>query len=99
LQRHYIHFDRTMKKTKDKTKKAKSGKKSLLGGASKSLKKLGKRKLSTTQKVVAGAALAAIGLSLFAKRRKAGAPTEAETASLTDADAAEHNLAALDANA
>lgn len=86
-----------MKKTKDK--KSKPAKKSLLGGASKSLKKLGKRKLSTTQKVVAGAALAAIGLGLFAKRRKAGAPTDAETTQLTDADAAEQNLAALDANA
>ncbi|GAB3589882.1 hypothetical protein [Hymenobacter daeguensis] len=88
-----------MKKTKDKTKKAKPAKKGLLGGASKSLKKLGKRKLSTTQKVVAGAALAAIGLSLLAKRRKAGAPTAAETDATTDAIAAEHNLAAMDANA
>ena len=88
-----------MKKTKDKTKKSKPAKKSLFGGASKSLKKLGKRKLSTTQKVVAGAALAAIGLGLLAKRRKAGAPTEAETDSTTDATAAEENLAAMDANA
>jgi hypothetical protein len=72
---------------------------SLLGGASKSLKKLGKRKRSTSQKAVAGAALSAIGLSMFVKRRKAIPPTEAEADILTDATAAEQNLAAMDANA
>ncbi|MCB2376522.1 hypothetical protein LGH70_02950 [Hymenobacter sp. BT635] len=58
-----------MKKTK-KTKPAK--KKSLLSGAAKSLKKIGKgsglSKLSTTQKVVGGALLLG-GLSYLANRR------------------------------
>ncbi|MBO2009929.1 hypothetical protein [Hymenobacter negativus] len=89
-----------MKKTKDKAKKNKSAKKSLLGGASKSLKKLGKRKLTTTQKVIGGVALAALGLGYLAQRRKASAaPTAVDTPPISDAEAAEQNLAALDANA
>ena len=84
-----------MKKTKEKNKKDKPGKKqTLLGGAAKSLKKLRKSKLSTTQKVLAGAALAAIGLSLLAKGAgKSGAAISPDTS------AAEENLAAMDANA
>jgi hypothetical protein len=84
-----------MKKTKDKAAKNKSGKKqTLLGGAAKSLKKLRKSKLSTTQKVLAGAALAAVGLSMLAKR--AGSTGAAVT---PDTAAAEDSLAAMDANA
>jgi hypothetical protein len=84
-----------MKKTKDKAAKNKSAKKqSLLGGATKSLKKLRKSKLTTTQKVLAGAALAAVGLSLLAKRTsKNGSLTTPDTA------AAEDTLAAMDGNA
>ena len=84
-----------MKKTKDKATKNKSAKKqTLLGGAAKSLKKLRKSKLTTTQKVLAGAALAAVGLSLLAKRNgKNGVSTSPDTA------AAEDNLAAMDINA
>ena len=55
-----------------KKKKNKAGKKkTLLGGAAKSLKKLGGSigGLSTTQKVVGGTALVALGLSYVAKRR------------------------------
>ncbi|MCC2547375.1 hypothetical protein LJY25_13045 [Hymenobacter sp. BT175] len=77
-----------------KTKKTKAGKKSLLGGATKKIKKLGKGKLTTTQKVVGGAALVALGLSYLAKRRKGGAG--ADTAS--DASAAEENLAGMGGN-
>ena len=80
---------------KPKDSKKKAGKK-MFGGASKSLRKLGKRtgvsKLTTAQKVVGGAALAAIGLGLLAKRR-ADATNAADPA---DASAAEQNLAALD---
>ena len=84
-----------MKKTKDKAPKNKSAKRqTLLGGAAKSLKKLRKSKLTTTQKVLAGAALAAVGLSILAKRAGSnGAATTPDTA------AAENNLAAMDANA
>lgn len=79
-----------MKKTKDKAAK----KQTLLGGATKSLRKLRKSKLTTTQKVLAGAALAAVGLSMLAKRAGSnGASTTPDTA------AAEDNLAAMDANA
>lgn len=86
-----------------KIKKKKADKKAnLLGGATKSLKKLGKGKafgkLSTTQKVVGGAALVALGLGYLAQRRKAGAATP-ETDATSDAAAAEQNLAALDGNA
>jgi len=81
-----------------KNKKNNSSKKTLLGGAAKSLRKLGKGnalgKLSTTQKVVGGAALVALGLGYLSTRRKASA---ADTTA--DATAAEQNLAALDANA
>ncbi|GAB2850443.1 hypothetical protein [Hymenobacter ruber] len=81
-----------MKKTKDKAAKNKPAKKqTLLGGATKSLKKLRKSKLTTTQKVLAGAALAAVGLGMLAKRN--GKATSPDTA------AAEDSLAALDANA
>jgi hypothetical protein len=79
-----------MKKTKTKTNKTKkAGKKSLLGGAAKSLRKLGKGsvgKLSTTQKVVGGTALLALGLGYLATKRggSAGASTPAPT---TDTDA------------
>lgn len=87
-----------MKKTKDKAAKTKSAKKqTLLGGAAKSLKKLRKSKLTTTQKVLAGAALAAVGLSMLAKRASSnGAATTPDTA---DTAAAEDNLAAMDTNA
>lgn len=89
-----------MKNSKKNKVKA-SKKNSLLGGATKSLKKLGKgtRKriggLSTTQKVVGGAALVALGLSYLAKRR--GAADGLTTTSLDDAAVAEENLATLDA--
>ena len=87
-----------------KTKKNKAAKKAgLLGGAAKSLKKLGKGtskgfgRLSTTQKVVGGAALVALGLNYISKRRaKAGSPVSDTT---PDATAAEENLAAMDGNA
>jgi hypothetical protein len=98
-----------MKKNKKK-KAAKNSKKktSLLGGAAKSLKKLGKGtaagvgKLSTTQKVVAGAALGALGIRYLLKQRgKSSAPTLAspavdDTTLADDVEAAEHNLTALD---
>lgn len=70
-----------MKKTKNK--KSKAGKKTMLSGAAKSLKKL-----TTTQKVVGGAALVALGVSYLAKRRS--------TASGPAATAAEETLAAMD---
>ena len=79
-----------------KNKKNQPAKKTtLLGGAAKSLKKLGKGpgRLSTTQKVVGGAALVALGLRLLSKRRGGKAAPAADTA------AAEQNLAALDGNA
>lgn len=80
-----------MKTTKAKAPKNKAAnKQTLLGGAAKSLKKLRKSKLTTSQKVLAGAALAALGLSLLAKRTGKATPSEA---------AAEENLAALDGNA
>lgn len=81
-----------------KNKKIKNGKKTtLLGGATKSLRKLSKGTankisgLSTTQKVVGSAALVALGLSYFRKRN--GKTTgDADT----DVSAAEHNLSAMD---
>ena len=83
-----------MKKTKTELKKSRPGKQSLLGGAAKSIKKLRKSKLSTVQKVLAGAALAAVSLSLFAKRAgKDGAPAT------PDPTAVEQHLAEMDANA
>lgn len=82
-----------------KNKKNKAAKKpTLLGGAAKSLKKLGKGtanrigSLSTTKKVLGGAALVALSLSFFSKRR--GAVLES-TNSPIDAAGAEDNLAAM----
>ena len=89
-----------MKKTK-KQKAGKTGKTTLLGGAAKSLKKLGKGTskgfggLSTTQKVVGGAALVALGLSYLNKRRSQG---DAAATTNPDAAAAEESLASLDEN-
>ena len=92
-----------MKKTKDKAKKNKPAKTtSLLGGATKSLKKLRKSKLSTTQKVVGGAALVALGVSYLAKRLLNGSDLPARldaTTTGTDVDAAESNLATMAADA
>ncbi|MGI4821442.1 MAG: hypothetical protein ACRYFV_09550 [Janthinobacterium lividum] len=90
-----------MKKTKKK--KADKKKPTLLGGAAKSIKKLGKGtaasvgKLSTTQKVLAGATLAALGVSYVRKqiaKSKAAAP--ADTTLANDATVAEQNLTNLD---
>ncbi|WP_310392786.1 hypothetical protein [Hymenobacter sp.] len=82
-----------------KTKKNKAGKKTtLLGGATKRLRKLGQGTatgiggLSTTQKVVGGAALVALGLSYLTKRRD-------KKAASADGAAAEHSLSAMDENA
>ncbi|WP_303309980.1 hypothetical protein [Hymenobacter sp. BT730] len=85
--------NKTNAKAKAAPKAAK--KKSLLGGAAKSLKKLtkGGGKLSATQKVAGGAALVALGLGYLARRRKA-ATKPVNPAS--DATAAEDNLAALE---
>ncbi|GAB3232287.1 hypothetical protein GCM10027346_19420 [Hymenobacter seoulensis] len=83
-----------MKKNKNKNKKA--AKTSLFGGAAKSLKKLGKgtglNRLTTTQKVLGGAALLAAGLSYLGKRRI----STPATPPATDATAAEQNLSSLD---
>ena len=82
-----------------KTKKNKVGKKTLFGGAAKSLKKLGKGTatriggLSTTQKVVGGAALVAFGLGYLAKRRGA---TNGADAATPDELAAEESLSSMD---
>jgi hypothetical protein len=78
-----------MKKTKNKKNNG-ANKRTLLGGAAKSLKKLGKARLSTTQKVVGGAALVALGLSYLSKRKGKAAATE-PTSSPVD-----ENLAAMD---
>ena len=94
---------RIMKKTQ---KNKVSKKSSLLGGAAKSLKKLSRGTsrriggLSTTQKVVGGAALVALGLSYLSKRLGPSdipAPTDATTTA--DAGAAEETLATMHANA
>ncbi|MBD2767529.1 hypothetical protein IC235_06450 [Hymenobacter sp. BT664] len=83
-----------------KNKKNKAGKKNLLSGAAKSLKKLSKGTtsrlggLSTTQKVVGGAALVALGWGYLANRRGKTAATTTNTA--PDAAAAEESLAAMD---
>jgi hypothetical protein len=90
-----------MKKTKDKARKNKASKKgTLLGGAAKSIKNLRKSKLSTTQKVLGGAALVALGIGYLAKRLN-GRDMPARPDATTTADAAvpETSLAALDANA
>lgn len=90
-----------MKKTKDKAKKNKASKKAtLLGGAAKSVKNLRKHKFSTTQKVLAGAALAALGVGYLAKRLNGtDLPARPDATTTADADAAESSLAAMDANA
>ena len=82
-----------------KNKKNKTGgKQTLLGGAVKSIKKLSKgtgsriSALSTTQKVVGGAALVALGLSYLAKRQNGAA---ADISTDADATIAEENLAAI----
>ena len=81
-----------------KNKKTKAGKKSLLDGAAKSFKKLSKGsgldKLTTTQKVLGGAALLAVGLSYLGKRR-----TSTPAATSPDATAAEESLASMEGGA
>lgn len=66
-----------------KNKKKKAAKKAtLLGGAAKSLKKLGKGsvgKLSTTQKVIAGTALGALGVRYLVKKLSKPKATAAHT--------------------
>ena len=87
-----------MKKTK--VKKNKAGKNTLLSGAAKSLKKLRTAKLSTTQKVVAGATLVALGLGYLSKHLNGAdisAPKDATTTA--DAPSAEASLAAMGGNA
>jgi len=85
-----------MKKNKNKNKKAKTSKKPLFGGAAKSLKKLSKgsglAKLTTTQKVLGGAALLAVGLGYLGKRRTS-TPAGVTGA---DANAAEASLASME---
>ena len=90
-----------MKKTKDKAKKNKAGKNAtLLGGAAKSIKNLRKRKLSTAQKVLGGAALVALGVGYLAKRLSdSDLPARPDATTTAHADAAETNQAAMDANA
>lgn len=89
-----------MKKNKDKTKKKKATRKAtLLGGAVKSIKNLRKSKLSTTQKVLGGAALVALGVGYLAKRLNGTDLPARPDATTADADAAESSLAAMDANA
>lgn len=92
-----------MKKTK-KNKVAK--KQTLLGSAAKSLKKLRKGTsrriggLSTTQKVVGGAALVALGLNYLSKRLgSADIPAPADATTTADGLAAEESLAAMGGNA
>ncbi|MCI1186749.1 hypothetical protein MON38_04915 [Hymenobacter sp. DH14] len=90
-----------MKKTKDKTKKNKAGKKAtLLGGAAKSIKGLRKRKLSTTQKVLGGAALLALGVGYLAKRLGGtDLPARPDATTTADIAGAESNLAAMEVDA
>jgi hypothetical protein len=88
-----------MKKTKKKDKGKKAGKKAnALSGAAKSLKKLSKNsvgKLSTTQKVLAGATLGALGVRLLVKQlRKPKAAASMPFAG--DATEAEQNLNSLE---
>lgn len=83
-----------MKKSKNKQKKA-SKKTSLFGGAAKSLKKIGKgtglNTLSTTQKVLGGAALLAAGLGYLGRRRSSVPATPP-----VDKGAAEENLTSME---
>lgn len=66
-----------------KNKKKKAAKKAtLLGSAAKSLRKLGKGsvgKLSTTQKVLAGTALGALGVRYLVKKLSKSKTTTADT--------------------
>ena len=90
-----------------KTKKSKAVKnKTLLGGAAKSLKKLGRGtagrigSLSTTQKVVGGAALVALGLNYLSKRLgSSDIPAPIDATTTADSVAAEENLVAMHGNA
>ncbi len=93
-----------MKKTsKDKPKMAKKIKPAKKKTVLKSLKKLGKKsglgKLSTTQKVVGGAALLAAGLGVLAQRTGFFAAPDTDrtdATTTTDAAEAEQNLNSLD---
>lgn len=86
------------KKAKDKSKTAQ--KTTLLRGATESLRKLSKGttnsigRLSTTQKVVGGATLLALGLNYLNKRRRATGDSTAASPT-PDAAGAEQNLADL----
>lgn len=90
------------KKDKKADKKKVDKKKVALKGAAKSLKKKGKgalSKLSTTQKVLAGATLGALGVSYLVKtlgKPKAPAAANPDTTYIDDAAQAEDNLTALD---
>ena len=87
-----------MKKTK--VKKNKAGKNTLLSGAAKSLKKVRIAKLSTTQKVVAGATLVALGLGYLSKRLNgADIPAPADATTTADALAAQGSVATMHGNA
>ncbi|GAA4056039.1 hypothetical protein GCM10022409_49170 [Hymenobacter glaciei] len=90
-----------MKKTKNKAKKSKPGKSTtLLSGAAKSIKGLRKTKLSTAQKMLGGAALVALGVGYLAKCLSGSdLPARPDATTTADADAAESNLAAMDADA
>ncbi|TDN36163.1 hypothetical protein E4631_07785 [Hymenobacter sp. UV11] len=86
---------------KKKNKKA-DKKKGALKGAAKSLKKISKGslgKLSTTQKVLAGATLGALGVRYLVKKLgqpKVPAAANPDTTYLNDAALAEDNLTALE---
>lgn len=86
-------------KKKNKTKAKAGKKKSLLSGAVKSLKKLGKgrglSKMTTKQKVVGGTALVALGLGYLATRQKT---TPTSNGTDTDAAAAEQKLSSMEAS-
>lgn len=94
---------------KNKKKKAAAKKPTLLGGAAKSLKKISKGtaagigKLSTTQKVLAGATLGALGVRYVVKqlgKNKAATPANLtpshDPAAADDAARAEYNLTSLE---
>lgn len=83
---------------KNKQKKA-AKKTALLGGAAKSLKKLNKKsigKLSTTQKVLAGATLGALGVRYLVKKLGKPKAGTADTPFAGDAAGAEQNLTSLE---